>query len=436
MSHSLSSQAEFFQKLGDGSNKLVIFYHQTRAPGATSLPPKRTQTLAEVADFINSGEAANLKNLNLSIRPDDTLPICLADTIKAPGRHSASPVGITLEEYASAMAQPLPLGDLDAPDIALRRGQAQWVATFEADLTRLSRDVYARSRQDQRRLIWLAGGTALITAAPVFATAVIGTGWATTIGVAAAIAAIATMQAVTTLNAYARREALKDFRNRIEIASTEIEALTRHRQDNLVALIDALFAAAGHLHEDAPGDVLSARMDGHIGMIFALRGLLSSNRKCTRLHVRRMEIVRETLSIQLRDEALIKRRRINGRTNRSYPRIDGRIRWLTACLLTALVPAAITAGRLFAPLLPALPLTAVVTATVCAVAGVAFALVRVLGLHRSTDILISAKTLAELCDEDAFDKIQGPADVPLEQGFLKMIDRWLTRLIREEDKQH
>ncbi len=57
-------------------------------------------------------------------------------------------------------------------------------------------------------------------------------------------------------------------------------------------------------------------------------------------------------------------------------------------------------------------------------------------LNQGLDVLLTGADLAGLCDEYAFDHMPGPVDVPLETGFARIIDRWLKRLVREEDKQH
>ena len=432
MKRSLDSQTAFFHNLGDGSNRLIKHFHETRPPAACDPRVAGLQTVADVNAFITGGGADALSGYNLSARADDSLPVRLAPA-------AASPVGLILEDYLSARSQPLPLGGLDTPDLALRETQAAWVARFETDLLQLGKAVYGRNRRAQRRLIEIALLMVAGTACAGAAVGVIGLGLAAGAGAAAIAGGIAASEFVLWRESYNRRELLKDFHHRARELALSVEAQTRHRQDNLVALIDSLFAAAGHLRDDAGDAELSRLAGAHIRMIFALRTLLSGNRKCTRYHVRMLEMVREARSLQMLDEALIRRRRLEGgyishSTRRFFNRVRamlvlgpvaGALPWLGAMALHAVL-------GLSLPVL--VPVLAVATAG--GALGLAYAWIRLCKLRGETDTLVPAEDLARLCDEAAFDQIPGPADVALEQGFSRMIERYLARLVREENKQH
>ena len=426
MRPSLDGQAAFFRNLGDGSNRLIVHFHETRAPIAHNSTIPSLQTLGEVRAFIDRGGAEALKAFNLSALPEDGLPIRLSHP--AATYPSASPVGLTIEEYDSAMAQPLPLGGLDSPDRALRDGQAAWVTGFETDFIQVTQQVYDRNRRSQWHIVRLGVATAALAFAGALAAPLTGPATALALLAVPALAGPGLMITLVKWDHHHRGLALERFRAEVRIQAATIEAMTRRRQDNLVALIDGLFAAAGHLRDDSDPAELADRLKDHIRMIFALRTLLGGNRKCTRYHIRLLEMVREATALRLRDEALTRRKReANGYISHSYPRLRGR----RLALLLAMPPIALAGALAIA--------TMSWPAGLAAVAGIgatiaAWAILK--RLNQGLDVLLTGADLAGLCDEYAFDHMPGPVDVPLETGFARIIDRWLKRLVREEDKQH
>jgi len=429
MGRSFDSQGRYFKKLGDGTIGFLNWFSQIETPAVDEPSEATVQMLDQALALLDNPDTMKrLAGMNVSMVPGDDAPIRVFDLTGPTAGTTASPVGLMMEIYREAVAQPLPLGGFDAPDRHLRGSQARWVSRFQDDLNSTARTVYGRNRRDQYRVIRATWAMVLAATAGAWC----GGTAALAISAAASLSGTIAMQIVSATNRRDVGEALKDFRARLEVASAGVDKLTHQRQDNLVALIHALFDSIGHLREDVVEIELSDRTAGHLHLIFALYGLLRNNRKCTRIHTRMMGMVREGRGIQRLDEALMWRRKINDLTNISYPRILRRLHWLCAAGMLPLLPVAMAVAPHW---LPSPRLDTGLATGAMAIAGIAFAWIKVLDLHSHTDDLISRAQLTELCAEDSLDAVAGAADVQLEVCVSRTTGRLMVRLLREEQKR-
>jgi hypothetical protein len=443
MGRSHESQTEFFQKLSDGSAKFLAQFLEPRPPSGpdfdrcSRLPA--TQTIAEWLTFLQSHEAARLGEFNLSLRPGDDAAISLLDLhADARGRRSASLVGLMAEDYDDLIRQRLPLGGLDTADLALRNVQADWIRLYADRLTRTSQLIYERNARGQIWTTWVAVLAAILSAAapfPIFefsptpAALIV-------IGVAAPMGVGFFTWAICALNRNARRLWQKEFCDEMTAKSLAVAALTRSRQDNLIALIEALFAGAAHLYEDVAEIELTADTAKHIGLIFALHGLLCDNRQTTRWHMRILGMAHDSLSIRMLDQALMKRRRLGKLANFGLRRIIPALGGLGFAALPALVP---VAGAVMHRLLPpGIGLTALSALVSVASASVTIgvAATGILRLHATTNRVVDEEELSEMCAEAAFATTPGPAEIRLEVRLSQLTGRTIVRLLRESHKQH
>ncbi|ESQ87334.1 hypothetical protein ABAC460_20130 [Asticcacaulis sp. AC460] len=427
MSRSLRTQTLFYQNHNGGGPAFLEWFRnrhlKDKAAGVKPLHPPN-QTADSLAAFLADSEAmARLQPLNLSATAGDTAAIALFDAIRrSDGQPAASTVGLAIEAYAQAFDQPVPLGDLDVPDRQVRRRQAAWVTEFDERLAETARTLYRRDAEDQNRAILLAVTGALAAAACALAA----------LPALAAVAPLVVLgggEVIDRLNRHVRSLALKDLATDIEKASLETRMATEQRQEKLIELIQALFHAVGHLREDAAEIELTEKTEGNVRLIFALYGLLRGNRACTVLHMRAMAMVHQSRGLEALDQALVHRRRAGIGGTMSVPHINRRLRWLSGAVVAA--GAALAAGVVWGGLgwMPA------VSCAVAAAASLGAGLVKALTLHSRTDRLLSDEKLAEICQEEAFGHMPGPADLRLEAEISRTTGRLWVRLLREEAKK-
>ena len=431
MGRSHDSQAEFFQKLGDGSAKFLTRFLTPPPPSGPDFDrrarPPATQTATQWLAFLRSDAGAQLGELNLSLRPGDEAPIGLFDVgPDGRGRRFASLVGLMTEDYDDLKRQPLPLGGLDAPDLELRELQADWVRLYADRLTQASRRIYGRNARAQAWITGIAAAAVTLSAAAPFSILGHALPFATVMAVGAAAPVVTGLPAwaIYALNRRHRHLERKDLHDDFAAKSIAVAALTRGRQDNLIALIDALFDGAGHLHEDVAEIELTADTARQVGLIFALHGLLCANRRLTRWHLRLLGMAHDSLSIFNLDQALMKRRRLGKLANLGLRRITVALGILGLAALPALAP-------MFAvPTLPA----AISVASAGLTLGVAAT--AMLHIHATTNRVIDEEDLSQMCAEAVFAATPGPAQVRLELKISQLTGRMIVRLLREAHKHH